>query len=146
MTAKMNRQRAHQVTDRIRQLEEDLSSNMIHTRTKYETGQDHSSRNLSNLYHRQTAKQEEQNFTRMAMKIRHPQRALNDFAGLASSIRQPHNSWDDYLKEEHEREPMKYKPDKNSSSLANQIGLNEVADRNFKKSNPQLSTMQGIGF
>ena len=111
-----------------------------------ETGQDRSSANSSNTLNRQTAKQTEMDFTKMTYKIRHPHRTLRDFVGLSSSIQTPHNTWDAYLKEEHDRETMKIKTDVHASSMANKIGLSEVASRNAKKSKPQLSTMHGVGF
>lgn len=124
----------------------DLAADVTKQTTTYETGEDRSSQNSSNRQHRQTAKREERKFTNMAYKIRHPDRTLNEFAGIAQTIKQPHNQWDDYLKEEHEREGMNMKSDLNTTSMATQIGLTEVAERNFKKSHPQLSSMYGVGF
>lgn len=132
--------------DAVRKLEEALSED-IHTQSaRYESGQDMSKQNSSNSQHRRTALKEERKFTHMAYKIRHPDRVLNEYQGIAATVNVPHNQWDDYLKKEHEREPTLLKTNSASSGLATQLGLVDVAERNSKKSKPQLSKMYGVGF
>jgi len=79
---------------------------------------------------------------------RHPQRVLNQHAGISTSTEHAESVWEQALLHDHERTniPEEYKPE-GHDQMATQLGLYEISNKNFnaaKNKMQSISTVVGV--
>lgn len=85
--------------------------------------------------------------SKQGYRRRHPGYTLSKYKGVnVTGQKNPKNSWELYLEEEHENTqlPKIYRV-ADASRTVTQAGLTETAEKNYKKSKPKLSNLFAAG-
>lgn len=136
---------------RVTELEAELIGNDWDQEKEVETGRAHYSptkKGARSKWDITVNKGQKQFYVRQGLRMRHPERVLNEYEGVKATTTKVTDAWERALRDEEERTvmPDEYKVkgvDKGMS--ANQMGLVSVADKNFKARKGRLERQMLAG-
>ncbi len=98
------------------------------------------------LYRRQMDKAHQMFTIKQGVRMRHPKRTLNQFKAIVATTTHADKAWEKALIEETERQEIDRIYRTGSLDLmSNQLGINQVAENNFRKMKPKLGITTMIG-
>lgn len=138
--AEMNKRPAG--SGRRSELEDDLVASITDKQALVETGTD---KHIDDKYSRQQERKHHKLNIVQGRHYRHPQRVLHNFGTINKDTEHAESVWEQAMQQEEGRTdlPLTYKPS-GHSMVANQLGVTELADKNFASKKNKLSHFNSV--